>query len=62
MSGFTVILLTRVEGWDLIVKFNPVILLTRGERWDLIVRFNPVILLTRGEVVISMSGLNQSYF
>ena len=38
-----------MEGWDLIVRFNPVILLTRGEGWDLIVRFNPVIPLTRGE-------------
>ena len=46
MSGLTlVILLTRGEGWDLIVRFNPVILLTRVEGWDLIVRFNPVILL-----------------
>ena len=39
MSRFSpVILLTRGEGWDLIVRFNSVILLTRGEGWDLIVK------------------------
>jgi hypothetical protein len=40
-----VIPLTRGEGWDHIVRFNPGILLTRWEGWNLIVRFNLVILL-----------------
>jgi hypothetical protein len=63
LSRFSpVILLTRGEVWDLIVRFNQVILLTKGEGWDLIVRFNPVIVLDRGGVGIALYGLTQSYF